>query len=182
MSNYGLELIELTGRWVGFYKHRWEQLGTFPIIAELSQTGSRITGEMFDQITDRSQYLDTLLKVCGDDISAHVRQNWVSVIKSFGTEVIRSSRLPETSSINGKIVGREVTFTKAYRGPYDISWSVGECEIGSKRLHGHKVHYKGHVDPERMCLTGEWTIRHPGLLSWVFPPRAWGTFELYKKP
>jgi hypothetical protein len=181
MSDYGLELVDLTGRWVGFYKHRWEEFGTFPIIADLSHTGSRINGEMFDQITDRSVYLDELLEVCGNDVSEHVRQNWVNGLKRFGTEIVQSSHLPETSRIDGKIAGTKVTFTKTYRGAYEVSWSVQEHEIGSRRRPDHKVHYAGHLDLERMCLTGNWTIRRWGLLGWLFPPQAWGTFELYRK-
>ena len=30
MIDDGLEPVEVTGRWVGFYRHRWEQLGTYP--------------------------------------------------------------------------------------------------------------------------------------------------------
>jgi len=37
MTEYGLELVDLTGRWVGFYRHRWQQLGTYPIVADLNQ-------------------------------------------------------------------------------------------------------------------------------------------------
>ena len=37
MTDDGLEPVDVTGRWVGFYRHRWEQLGTYPIIAVLCQ-------------------------------------------------------------------------------------------------------------------------------------------------
>ena len=81
MSDYGLELVDLTGRWVGFYHgSEWEQLGTFPIVADLVQTGRKITGEMFDQITAKSNYLDDLLEVYREDLSDRVRQNWVNAI------------------------------------------------------------------------------------------------------
>ena len=62
MTDDGLEPIEVTGRWVGFYRHRWEQLGTYPIVADLCQTGEKITGEMYDQITDRSEYSTSSLR------------------------------------------------------------------------------------------------------------------------
>ena len=181
MSDYGLELVDLTGRWVGFYRQRWEQLGTFPIVADLMQTGSGIKGEMFDQITAKSNCLEDLLEIYRDDLSDHVRQNWVNAIRQFGTEIVHNSRLPETSDIRGSIKGSRVQFVKSYRGAMEITLNVGEKQVGSLRRERHKVHYSGQLDLERMCITGKWTIAQWGLLGWVLPPQAWGTFELYKK-
>jgi hypothetical protein len=39
------------GRWLGFYRHHWKRLGTYPIVAVLSQTGKRIAGEIYDPRT-----------------------------------------------------------------------------------------------------------------------------------
>jgi hypothetical protein len=181
MSDYGLELIDLTGRWVGFYRHRWEQLGTYPIVADFCQTGSKITGEMFDQITEQSNYLDDLLEIYGENLSSHLRENWVHSIQHLGTEIVHNSRLPDTSDIRGSIKGRRIEFVKSYRGTLECRLTVGERQIGSLRREGHKVHYSGDFDQERMCLTGKWTIRRRGLLGWVLPPQGWGSFELYKK-
>jgi hypothetical protein len=181
MSDYGLELVDLTGRWVGFYRHRWEQLGTYPIVADLCHTGSRITGEMFDQITAKSNCLDDLLEIYREDLSDYVRQNWVNAIRQFGTEIVHNSRLPDTSDIRGSIKGYRIEFVKSYRGTLECRLTVGERQLGSLRREGHKVHYNGDLDQERMCLTGTWTIKQGGLLGWVFPPQAWGSFELYKK-
>jgi hypothetical protein len=181
MSDYGLELVDLTGRWVGFYRQRWEQLGTFPIVADLVQTGRKITGEMFDQITAKSNYLDDLLEVYREDLSDRVRQNWVNAIRQFGTEVVRNFRLPETSDTRGSIKGSRVQFVKSYRGAMELTFNVGEKQLGSLRRERHRVHYSGQLDRERMCITGKWTIAHRGLLGWVLPPQARGTFELYSK-
>ena len=73
MREYGLELVDLTGRWVGFYRHRWEELGTYPIVADLNQNGTKITGEMYDQITERSDYLDEYVDLIGKDIGPGVK-------------------------------------------------------------------------------------------------------------
>jgi len=181
MADDGLELVDVTGRWVGFYRHRWEELGIYPIIADLSQTGNRITGEMYDQITDRSNYLDSLLDICGRDISSEARWGLVTMIRRFGTETIRNSRLPDTSDIQGRIAGDRVEFTKAYRGAMEITCTVGEHEVSSFRREGHKVQYLGRLDLERRCIAGRWVIRYPGFLGWILPPQSWGSFELYKK-
>ena len=80
MTDDGLEPVEVTGRWVGFYRHRWEQLGTYPIIAVLCQNGDKLTGEMYDQITNRSQYLDDFVEVIGKDIAYESRRRFEQVI------------------------------------------------------------------------------------------------------
>ena len=103
------------------------------------------------------------------------------MVKQFGTETVHNARLPETSDIKGSIKGSQVQFTKTYRGAMEITLTVGEKMVGFFSRQNHKVHYSGHLDLERSCITGRWTIRHWGLLGWVLPPHAWGTFELYRK-
>ena len=113
MTDDGLEPINVTGRWVGFYRHRWEQLGTFPITAEIHQEGERITGEIYDQITDRSEVLDRLIEVCPEGISDWHRRRLEAMVKRLGTEAVGvSSRLPETSDIDGTVNGELVPFMK----------------------------------------------------------------------
>ena len=181
MREYGLELVDLTGRWVGFYRHRWEELGTYPIIADLSQNGTRITGEMYDQITKRSDYLDEFVELIGKDISQESRRRLEQMVKRFGTETVHNARLPDTSDIKGLIKGSQIQFMKTYRGAMEITLTVGEKKVGYFSRQNHKVHYSGHMDLERSCITGRWTIRQWGLLGWILPPQAWGTFELYRK-
>ena len=182
MADDGLVPLDLTGRWVGFYRHRWEQLGTFPIHADIHQDGDRISGEMYDQITDRSNLLDRLYEVCREDIPLIQRQRVEAAIERFGTEaVVVSSRLPETSDITGKVFGGMVEFTKAYRGSCEVNWSVEGKEVGSVERKRHNVHYSGHMDRERRYIAGEWVIRRSGLLGRFLTPVDRGTFELYMK-
>jgi hypothetical protein len=77
MSDHRLELVDLTGRWIGFYRHGWEELGTHPIDPELNQNGTRMTREMYDQITERSDYLDDYVELIGRDIAPYQRV-WTS--------------------------------------------------------------------------------------------------------
>ncbi len=181
MTDDGFAPVELTGRWVGFYRHRCEELGTFPIAADLCQTGSKITGEMYDQITERSNYLDSLVELFTEDIPHRNRRKCEQVISHFGTETVQHSRLPDTSDIQGRITGRQVQFTKTYRGAYEVKLTVGKDQIGSFRRDWHQVQYSGAFDRDRMCITGTWTIRQWGLLRWLLPPQARGSFELYRK-
>jgi hypothetical protein len=177
----GLDPVDLTGRWVGFYRHRWEQLGTYPIVAEIQQTGDKITGEMYDQITDRSDYFDDYVELLGKDISDETRRKMQQMISRFGTETVRNSRLPDTSDIQGKITGSQVHFTKTYRGAMEVTWTVEQNPVASFRRDRHQVQYSGDIDRGRMCIVGSWVIRQWGLLGRFLPPQSRGSFELYKK-
>src|SRR4051794_38210923 len=121
MTDDGLGPDDLTGRWVGFYRHCWEQLGTFPITAEIRHEGERITGEMYDQITDRSELLDRLLEICREGIPAWRSRRLEAIIERLGTgTVVVCSRLPEASDIEGTVAGNHVEFIKAYRGSFEV--------------------------------------------------------------
>jgi hypothetical protein len=181
MIDGGLEQADVTGRWVGFYRHRTEQLGTYPIVAEIQQTGNKITGEMYDQITERSFYLDDYLEVLEDQIRIDSRRKIEQVIRQFGTEIVSNSRLPDTSDIHGTIKGCQVQFTKTYRGAMEVVWTVGEKQVGAFRRDRHQVQYSSHLDRERMCIVGEWVISQWRQLGQFLPPQARGSFELYKK-
>ena len=96
-----------------------------------SQTGDKITGEMYDQITDRSEYLDDFVEMIGKDIAYETRRRLQQMIRRFGTETVQNSRLPDTSDIQGRITGSHVQFTKTYRGAMEITWTVGEKQVAS---------------------------------------------------
>jgi hypothetical protein len=181
MTDDGLEPVDVTGRWVGFYRQRWDQLGAYPIVADIQQIGNKITGKMYDQITDQSANLDDFVENVGEQLPIDLRRQVEQVIEQFGTETVHNSRLPDTSDIQGAIKGCQVQFTKTYRGTMEITLTVGENEVGSLRREGHKVQYAGHVDRERICIVGRWTIRKWGLLGRFLSPQAWGSFELYRK-
>jgi hypothetical protein len=181
LSEDGIKPIELTGRWVGFYRHRWEQLPTCPIVAQIQQTGNSIKGEMYDQITNRSQYLDDFAGVVAQDISSETRIRFAQTLERFGKQVVRTSRLPETHDIQGKITRSRVQFTRTYRGVMEVTWSAQESVVASFRRDPHRVQYSGDFDRDRMCILGSWVIRQSGLLGPFRPPEAWGTFELYRK-
>jgi hypothetical protein len=181
VTDDGLDPVHVTGRWVGFYRHQWEQLGTYPIVAEIQQTGNKITGEMYDQITERSDYFDDFVKLLGNDISDDTRFKMQQMIHLFGPDTVRNSRLPETSDIQGRIMGGQVQFTKTYRGAIEVTWTVEDRTVAKVRRDGHQVQYEGHLDRDRMCIVGGWLIRPWGLFGRFLPPQARGRFELYKK-
>lgn len=183
MTDDGLEPVEVTGRWVGFYCYRSEHLGLFPIVAEIRQTGCRLTGEMYDQITDISDLLERIMEAFQQDITAARRRKLEKVIDKFGKETVGvTTRLPDTSDLDGKINGSVLQFRKTYRGSTDWTWSANGKEIASVKWRRHTVQYSGHLDRDSMCIEGEWIIRKRGLLGRFLPPQARGSFELYRKP
>jgi hypothetical protein len=182
MADDQLGPVEVTGRWVGFYRFRSEQAGIYPIIAEVCQTGDRIMGEMYDQITEKSDLIDSFLETFREDISSGARRSCERVMEQLGTrDVVVTRHLPDTSDIDGTIAGNRVKFTKAYRGSYDVIWTLKDRVVASGRRPRHMVYYSGHLDPEKMVIAGEWVIRRRGLFGWFLPPRSRGSFELYKK-
>lgn len=182
MADDGLGPFDVTGRWVGFYRHRWEEMGTFPITANVRQEGEALLGEMYDQIPDRSQPLDRILEIVRDDLSPLKRWNVEATIRRFGTgAVVVSSTLPETSDLVGTVRGDQVAFTKTYRGTCQSQVTVGGRVLRTLWRDRHRVHYAGRLDREKGCLAGEWIIRRRGLLGRFLPPESRGTFELYRK-
>jgi hypothetical protein len=183
MMHDGLEPVDVTGRWVGFYSYRSDHLGLFPIVAEIRQTGYRITGEMYDQITDVSELLDRLVEGFRKDLTEARRRRLEKVIEQFGKETVAvTTRLPDTSDLDGRITRNVVQFTKTYRGSTDWTWSAKGKEIAAVKWRRHKVQYSGHLYRDSMCIEGEWIIKHRGLLGRFLPPQARGSFELYRKP
>ena len=182
MTDDGLEPVDVTGRWVGFYRHRCEELGTYPIVAEIQQFGNKITGEMYDQFTERSDNFAEFVEVIGKDIAYETIRKMHQMIWQAGTETVRKSRLPDRSDIQGNVTGSHVQFTKTYRGAMKVTWTVEENLVASVRRDGHQVQYYGDFDRDRMCIVGTWVIKQRGLLGWVLPPEARGSFELYRKP
>ncbi|HEU5117577.1 MAG TPA: hypothetical protein VFT74_13110 [Isosphaeraceae bacterium] len=173
---------DLTGRWVGFYRHRFENLGAFPLTADLQHEDTRLFGEMYDQITDRSEFLDSILEAYGEQISDVERRRIERLVHRFQEHRVEYiSHLPEASKIEGRVLGERVDFLKTYQGAHEVRVLVDGKENRSWRWPQHKVLYAGRLDVERSCLEGRWTIRRPGFFGRLLAPMNWGSFELYRK-
>jgi hypothetical protein len=186
MADDGLEPVDVTGRWVGFYRYRAEELGNFPIVAEIVQSGRGISGEMYDQITDRSDTLERFLETRGPELSLMQRQRLHGIVDRLGTSsIIVSTTLPDTSDIEGKIHGDEVRFAKTYRGACVYSSTIAGYDRATTRVervvNGHKVHYAGNLDRQQRVISGRWIIWKKGIISRMLRLKEWGTFELYMK-
>jgi hypothetical protein len=114
MPDDGLEPVDITGRWVGFYRQRWEGPATFPIVAEIEQTANSITGEMYDQITEQSDDFVEFVKSIDKSITDESRRRLEAMISQIGPKSVRNSRLPDTSDLEGTVRGTQVEFTKSY--------------------------------------------------------------------
>jgi hypothetical protein len=182
MEDDALGPADVTGRWTGLYRYRSESRGNYPIVAELRQEGSLISGEMYDQITESSDTLANILEHSAQDISP--RERWSAKV-AFSPEqaqsIVVSWRLPDTSDIEGRVAGNQVRFKKIYRGLYEHTSAIRGREIGSVIRHAHTVHYSGQVDHATGCISGQWVVRRRGILARFLPPQSRGFFELYKK-
>ena len=182
MDNDAIGQVDLTGRWVGFYRYTTEGSGTFPIVAEIQQTGDKITGEMYDQVTDRSDRLDAILEKFRDDLTPGHKRRIEAVLRRYADEpLVHTSHLPDTSDIEGKCTSNLVRFTKTYRGAFEAALTAGEKTVRSITLARHQVFYSGQLDVGATCINGGWLIRYPGLLRCLLPPLSRGSFELYRK-
>jgi len=180
MTDKRLEPVELTGRWTGI-SQCWEQLGRYPIIADLRQTGDNIRGELYDQMRSRSDYFGNSVVILGEQIPIDIRRKFEQLIRRFGTETVPNSRLPDMSEIQGTITRSQLRFTKTYRG-LETTWTAGEEQVGTFPRDGHKVQYSGEFDRDRMRITGRWVITQWGLPGRFLPQQARGSFEFYREP
>ena len=96
MTDDGLEPVDVTGRWVGFW-YGWEKPGRYPIVADLRQTGNMITGKMYDQIRERSDHFDKIAEILEKQMPNDVRRRFEQAFRRFGTGTVRISRLPDVS-------------------------------------------------------------------------------------
>lgn len=172
----------LTGRWTGFYRQNWEEMPPFPIVAEIVQDGTRLSGEMYDQVTEVTDSLEHILSSRRAEIPHEFAMRIESTLIALGSRKMRVTyRLPDTSDIEGTILGERVDFTKSYRGSVVHHSTIDGEPHRLREVAGHKVYYSGEFDAETRMIAGRWVIRRRGFLSRLLPPRGWGTFELYKK-
>jgi hypothetical protein len=173
---------DLTGRWTGFYRHISEGMPPFPIVAELIQDGNRLSGEMYDQITEVSDTLERFLDVRRAEIPPMQTLQLEETIRLLGSRtMLVTYRMPDTSDIVGTIHGDQVAFTKSYRGAVVYEATIDGDPFKSKEVTGHKVCYSGRLESEGGFLSGRWIVWRRGFLSRLLPPKSWGTFQLYKK-
>ncbi len=182
MADEGLGQVEVTGWWVGYYRYSFDDLAVFPIIARISQSGDRVTGEMYDYYPNGSDYLKRFLEGNYETITQGTIRSLERVIKRFGTETfVVAAELTDTSDLEGRFTGSLVEFTKAYRGSIDLNWIVKGKKVAALQRRRDRVYYSGQLDRESMCIRGEWLIRIRGQLGRFLPPLSRGNFELHRK-
>jgi hypothetical protein len=179
-DEFGPPILE--GRWTGFYRNPATRIDNFPLVAEIRQSGSEISGEMYDQVTDISDDFREVLEARGNEIPLFLRLQIKLVLSIYGPRTVGFKfRLPEVSDICGTIRGDRVKFTKVYRGAMRSETMVDGKVVGGREKPFHQVHYTGLYQLERGCISGRWAIKAPGILGLLLPSLGSGAFELYKK-
>ena len=70
MTEPQFEHTSVSGRWAGFYRLPISRADSFPLVAEFHQSGSQLSGEMYDQVTDYSDDFRKVLDCAGESRSA----------------------------------------------------------------------------------------------------------------
>ena len=154
--------IDVSGAWRGSYEQGGSQHG---ISMRVVHKGQSIVGSMRDD--------DTLLIGASEDELADLRE----IVQTGGDqhpEIVTT--LPESSVIEGDVVGGTVTFVKRYQGVHRASlWIAGSAvDIETP---DHCVQYRGLLEQGGAVIRGRWRI----------PPfdgdgeEATGAFELRRQ-
>jgi hypothetical protein len=167
----------ITGQWAGNYcQHGRPQ----PIVADLVQTGERLTGSMRDGVTDKEYSvtevaLEAGLPPGGDEqIVDRLRRMFPD---APATEVRYVTHLPPDSALQGRVNGIEIYFKKTYEGTHYSGYQIGDKLVGYQAP-AHVVHYGGRVSSDGQEIEGKWWIEDT---LGEGPRRAEGSFTLRRQ-
>jgi hypothetical protein len=172
---------DCSGSWSGQYVHDTPSQAdrSYPTHAELRQVGSRLEGEMMDEVTETVLSLHKLAEASRDSMSKLTSLRVASMLRHYPGTIVQSS-LPAVSIIRGRVLEELVTFTKTYQGPALTRWKAAEMVLGASRRDRHSVYYSGTIDWTTNRIEGAWLIRHPGLFGRFRSPMCTGMFSLQK--
>ena len=150
--------LSVTGRWTGNY---FQPGRPRPIVADLVQSGERLSGSMKDGDTDSELSVTELaveqgLPPGGDEqIVDRLRRMFPD---APATPIRYVTHLPPDSDLDGWIKGVDVYFLKAYEGSSYGGYQVGDKLVGFQNA-AHVVHYGGRVSPDGQEIEGKWWIQ-----------------------
>ena len=151
------EFFDLTGTWVGHYT---QQGRSRPIAAELTQSGTRLTGTMHDGETESERSVFESAAEAGlppgadEQIVLGLRQMFVDAPQA---PVRCAAQLPAESLLEGEIWERTVSFRKTYQGEHFTGFRVGDRYVGTV-IEDHQVHYRGEISRDGQSMEGKWWI------------------------
>jgi hypothetical protein len=149
--------IDLTGRWIGHYFQHGQ---AHPIVADLLQDGERLTGSMRDGQTDHEYSVSEIaleegLPPGADELIVESLRQVVPDVPSGQIRYI--SHLPSDAILEGRCLGRIVSFLKTYQGISFGGYRVGDKLIGVE-MEGQAVHYEGRLSADGRAIEGRWWI------------------------
>jgi hypothetical protein len=152
-----VEPINITGRWIGSYRQHERDN---PITAIFAQVDGNLQGKMTDGITKVDQSVFDAAFEAGLPPGAD-EQIVVLLRKEFPdaprTPIRAQSNIPEFSTLEGEIRGRDVRFLKEYIGDHFNGWLVGDKLIGTT-IADHSVQYAGTLSEDGKSIEGRWTV------------------------
>jgi hypothetical protein len=170
------EPIDITGRWSGYYcQHGREH----PISAIFAQVDAHVQGKMTDSVTsvDKSIFeyaFDAGLPPGADEqIYVQLRKEHPGALRS---PIQANWRLPEFSTLEGEITGRQVRFVKRYIGESFAGWRIGEKLVG-ETVTDRADEYAGMIEADGNSIEGHWSAPSKAKKQM---PAVGGRFQLHR--
>jgi hypothetical protein len=151
------EPINITGCWSGTYSQHDRD---HPITAIFAQVDSHLQGKMTDSATNIDKSLFEFAFEAGlppgadEQIFIQVREKYPDAPSG---PIRAATRLPEFSTLEGSVEGREVRFVKQYIGEQFAGWRIGERLFGETRA-SQPIQYTGTLSENGNSIDGRWSI------------------------
>jgi hypothetical protein len=149
--------LDFSGKWVGHYRQHDQSR---PIMAQMIQSGSDLTGSMRDLETDWERSVFDVAAEAGlppgadEQIIARLRE----IVPDSPAGPIRYvTHLPPDSVLEGKVRGSRVYWLKRYQGAHFVGYRVGDQVLKTETV-DHAVHYEGLATPDGGRIEGIWWI------------------------
>jgi hypothetical protein len=167
---------DVSGQWAGYYLQFDKPHG---IVANLVQTGTRLSGIMTDSNTGYEESVFEMAAKAGwppgqdEQVIRWLREQFPEDPQAL----IRAAvRLPSRSVLEGSVQDRTVYFLKTMQGEHFTGYRIGDQYVGTT-ITQHAIHYRGHLSADGAVIQGKWCID-------PHPERGWryteGSFVLQR--
>ena len=152
-----MQTDEISGKWIGHYRHGDEQC---EIEAIIQQDCAALTGTMVDARTTSRKSVFEMAQAAGlppgsdEKMEKQIRQ----LMPDAGNEPIQiETILPSNSVLKGRRNGAFVCFIKEYETHQSFRYHIGE-QFVEIPIDQHSVEYNGKLSSDGSQISGNWHI------------------------